>query len=59
MFGEMFIQISFIDIIHAYYHISIEISKNKINEFDIKNRRYYFLDDMINTKKPDPNKIKI
>ena len=32
---------------------------NKLNEINIKNRTYYFLDDMINIKTIDPNKIKI
>ena len=32
---------------------------NKFNEIDIKNRIYYFFEDIINIKKLDPNKIKI
>ena len=32
---------------------------NCVKETDIKNRRYYFLDDMINIKNLDPNKINI
>ena len=32
---------------------------NKSKELDIKNRTYCFLDEMINTKNLDPNKIKI
>ena len=32
---------------------------NKFKERDIKNRRYYFFDYMINTKSFDTNKIKI
>ena len=32
---------------------------NKLNEINIKNRTYNFLDDMINIKTIDPNKIKI
>ena len=32
---------------------------NKSKETDIKNRTYYFFDDMINTENLDPNKIKI
>ena len=35
------------------------MSKNKIKETDIKNRMYYFFDDMINIKSLDPNKMKI
>ena len=30
-----------------------------INEIDIKNRTYYFFDDMINIKDFDPNLLKI
>ena len=32
---------------------------NKFKEIDIKNRTYYFFDDMINIKNSNPNKIKI
>ena len=32
---------------------------NKIKDIDIKNRRYYFLNDIINIKNFDPNNIKI
>ena len=32
---------------------------NKLKEIDIKNRRYYFFDDMIDIKTFDPNNIKI
>ena len=32
---------------------------NKFTEIVIKNRTYYFFDDMINIENPDPNKIKI
>ena len=32
---------------------------NKIKETDLKNRTYYFFDDMINIKNLDINKIKI
>ena len=32
---------------------------NKLKKIDIKNRTYYFLDVMINTKILDPNKMKI
>ena len=32
---------------------------NSVKENDIKNRTYYFSDDMINLKNLDPNKIKI
>ena len=32
---------------------------NKFKEIDLKNRTYYFFDDMIYTKNLDPNKIKI
>ena len=32
---------------------------NKFEDIDIKNRSYYFFDDMINIKTLDPNKIKI
>ena len=32
---------------------------NKFKDTDIKNRTYYFLDDIINIKNTDPNKIKI
>ena len=30
----------------------------KLKEIDIKNRTYYFFDDVINIKNFDPNKIK-
>ena len=32
---------------------------NKFKDIDIKNRTYYFFDDIINMKNFDPNKIKI
>ena len=32
---------------------------NKVKDIDIKNRTHYFCDDIINTKKFDPNNIKI
>ena len=32
---------------------------NNVKEIDIKNRTYYFFDDMIIIQNPDPNKIKI
>ena len=32
---------------------------NRFKDIDIKNRKYYFLDDSINIKKFDPKKIKI
>ena len=32
---------------------------NKFKEIDIKNRQYYFFDDMINIKNLNPNKIDI
>ena len=32
---------------------------NSVKEADIKNRTFYFFDDMINTKNIDPNEIKI
>ena len=32
---------------------------NKCKDIDIKNRTYYFFNDIINTKMFDPNKIKI
>ena len=32
---------------------------NGIKEIDIKNRTYYFFNDIINVKNLDPNKIKI
>ena len=32
---------------------------NSVKEIDIKNCLYYFLDDMINIKNLNPNKIKI
>ena len=32
---------------------------NKIKDIDIKKRRYYFFNDIINIKKFDPNNIKI
>ena len=32
---------------------------NKLKEIDVKNRTYYFLDDMNNIKNLDPNKIKM
>ena len=31
---------------------------NSVREIDIKNRMYYFLNDIINIKNLDPNKIK-
>ena len=31
---------------------------NSVKEIDSKNRTYYFLDDMVNMKNFDPNKIK-
>ena len=31
---------------------------SSVKEIDIKNRMYYFFDDMINIKNLDPNKIK-
>ena len=33
--------------------------KSKFKEIDIKNRTYYFFDDIINTENFDPNKIEI
>ena len=39
------------------YAISIEMSS--VREINIKNRTYYILDDMINIKYIDPDKIKI
>ena len=38
--------------------INLKIS-NKFTEIDIKNCTYYFLDDMIDIKNLNPNKIKI
>ena len=37
----------------TYYHININNIKvgNKFKDIDIKNRTYYFFDDMINIKK--------
>ena len=32
---------------------------NKVKDTDIKNRTYYFLDDIISIKNVDPNNIKI
>ena len=32
---------------------------NKVKDIDIKNRTYYFFNDIINVKKFDPNNIKI
>ena len=32
---------------------------NKVKDMDIKNRTYYFFNDIINTKNFDPNNIKI
>ena len=32
---------------------------NKIKDIDIKNRTYYFFNDLINIKSFDPNNIKI
>ena len=32
---------------------------NKVNDVDIKNRTYYFFNDVINIKHFDPNNIKI
>ena len=32
---------------------------SKLKDIDIKNRTYYFFDDIINIKSFDPNKIKI
>ena len=31
----------------------------KVEDIDIRNRKYYFFNDISNTKKLDPNKIKI
>ena len=33
--------------------------RNKVKYIDIKNRTYYFFNDIINIKKIDPNNIKI
>ena len=33
--------------------------RNKVKDIDIKNRTYYFFDDIINMKDFDPNNIKI
>ena len=33
--------------------------RNKLKDVDIKNRTYYFFDDIIKTKESDPNNIKI
>ena len=33
--------------------------RNKVKDIDIKNRTYYFFDDIINIKNFDPNDIKI
>ena len=32
---------------------------NKIKDIDIKNRRCYFFNDIINAKNFDPNKVKV
>ena len=32
---------------------------NSLKEINVKNRMYYFFDDMISIKKLDPNKIKM
>ena len=39
------------------YDVSIEMSS--VIEIDIKNRKYYFFDDMININNLNPNKNKI
>lgn len=41
----------------SYYLISLKM--NRVKEINIKNCTYYFLNDMINIKKLDLNKIKI
>ena len=33
--------------------------RNKVKDIDIKNRSYYFFDDIANIKNFDPNNIKI
>ena len=33
--------------------------RNKVNDIDIKNPKYYFLNNIINIKSFDPNNIKI
>ena len=32
---------------------------NKVGESDVRNRIYYFIDDIVNIKNLDPNNIKI
>ena len=39
------------------YHVIIET--NSVREIDIKNRTYYFFNDISNIKNLDPNNIKI
>ena len=53
----MFIQITRVDMFHAYYYTSIQISR--LEEIDLKNRTYYFSDDIINIKNLDPDNTNI
>ena len=43
--------------INSYYRINIKT--NNVNEVDVKTSTYLFLDDMVNIKNVDPNKIKL
>ena len=40
-------------------HIIVFYKTNDLKEINIKNRTFYFFDDLINIKNLDPNKIKI
>ena len=53
----MFIQITWVDIFHAYYYTSIQTSR--LEEIDLRNRTYYFSDDIINIKNLDPDNTNI
>ena len=44
----MFKQISWVDISHIFYHISIEMCR--VREINIKNRTHYLFYDMIDIK---------
>lgn len=43
--------------LHAYHLINVKV--NSVREANIKNRKHYFFDDMINIKNLDQIKIKI
>ena len=43
--------------LHAYHLINVKV--NSVREANMKNRKHYFFDDMINIKNLDPNNRKI